>query len=82
MQKWLIIKTIILYHLSADKIGIFNQNRTAWKGPAEKWLDETREWMGSNFLDILVNYPLRFNNNPLTSPVQKKIMFSILMPRY
>ncbi|KAA2283426.1 N,N-dimethylformamidase beta subunit family domain-containing protein [Candidatus Nitrosocosmicus agrestis] len=42
----------------------FDQNRTAWKGPAERWLDETREWVGSNFLDIPANYPLRFNNNP------------------
>ncbi len=37
---------------------------TAWKGPAERWVDETREWVGSNFLDIPSNYPLRFNNNP------------------
>ena len=36
----------------------------AWKGPAERWVDETREWVGSNFLDIPSNYPLRFNNNP------------------
>ena len=43
----------------------FDHNSTAWKGPAERWLDETREWVGSNFLDIPSNYPLRFNNNPL-----------------
>lgn len=42
----------------------FDQKNTAWKGPAERWLDETREWVGSNFLDIPANYPLRFNNNP------------------
>ena len=42
----------------------FDQNSPAWKGPAERWLDETREWVGSNFLDIPSNYPLRFNNNP------------------
>jgi hypothetical protein len=42
----------------------FDNNSTAYTGPAEKWLDETREWMGSNFLDIPSNYPLRFSNNP------------------
>jgi len=42
----------------------FDNKTTAWKGPAERWLGETREWVGSNFLDIPAKYPLRFNNNP------------------
>ena len=42
----------------------FDNKSTAYKGPAEKWIDETREWVGSNFLDIPSNFPLRFNNNP------------------
>ncbi|HET6588532.1 MAG TPA: N,N-dimethylformamidase beta subunit family domain-containing protein [Candidatus Nitrosocosmicus sp.] len=61
----------VKYHKNNNTISLvrghnwnFDQNRTAWKGPAERWLDETREWVGSNFLDIPANYPLRFNNNP------------------
>jgi hypothetical protein len=42
----------------------FDNKTTAWVGPAERWLYETREWVGSNFLDIPANYPLGFSNNP------------------
>jgi hypothetical protein len=42
----------------------FDNKTTAWPGPAERWLDESREWMGSNFLDIPENVPLPFKNNP------------------
>ena len=42
----------VAYHKNNNTISLvsghnrnFDQNRTAWKGPAEKWLDETREWM-------------------------------------
>jgi len=42
----------------------FDNKTTAWKGPAERWLDESREWVGSNFLDIPENVPLPFKNNP------------------
>ncbi|HKR73825.1 MAG TPA: N,N-dimethylformamidase beta subunit family domain-containing protein [Candidatus Nitrosocosmicus sp.] len=42
----------------------FDNKTTAWVGPAERWPDETREWVGSNFLDIPSNYPLGFANNP------------------
>jgi len=61
----------VAYHKNNNTISLvsghnwnFDQNSTAWKGPAEKWVDETREWVGSNFLDIPANFPLRFNNNP------------------
>jgi len=27
--------------------------KVAWKGVPERWLTENREWMGSNFFDVL-----------------------------
>lgn len=79
----------VAYHKNNNTISLvsghnwnLDQNGPAWKGPAEKWLDETREWMGRNFLDIPANYPLQFTIIHLTTAVQKKIMLPILMPRY
>ncbi len=39
-------------------------NKTAKKSVAERWLNENKEWMGSNFLIIPANYDVYFGNNP------------------
>ena len=39
-------------------------NKTAKKSVSERWLNENKEWMGSNFLIIPANYKVYFGNNP------------------
>jgi hypothetical protein len=39
-------------------------NGTAKSGPHERWLNENKEWMGSNFLWGDIAEPVRFMNNP------------------
>lgn len=43
-------------------------NRTAFKGLTERWQNETREWMGSNFYHFaLAKYKIVFYNNPFNT---------------
>jgi YVTN family beta-propeller protein len=36
----------------------------ATRSVSERWLNENKEWMGSNFFDVPSNYKIYFRNNP------------------
>ena len=58
------------YNKSSDSISLVNghdwkfDGNSATKGTSERWLDENKEWMGSNFLNIPSWEKVYFRNNP------------------
>src|SRR5215213_5710901 len=38
-------------------------NRNAWRAESERWLDENRQWVGSNFIEIPATRNITFSNN-------------------
>ncbi|MGD9672718.1 MAG: N,N-dimethylformamidase beta subunit family domain-containing protein [Candidatus Nitrosocosmicus sp.] len=60
----------VSYNKSSDSISLVNghdwkiDGNSAKHGTSERWLDENKEWMGSNFLDIPSWEKVYFRNNP------------------
>ena len=60
----------VSYNKSSDTISLVNghdwkfDGNSATNGISERWLDENKEWMGSNFLDIPSWEKVYFRNNP------------------
>lgn len=60
----------VSYNKSSDSISLVNghdwkfDGNSATNGLSERWLDENKEWMGSNFLDIPSWEIVYFRNNP------------------
>lgn len=60
----------VSYNKSSDSISLVNghdwkfDGNSATHGKSERWLDENKEWMGSNFLDIPSWEKVYFRNNP------------------
>lgn len=60
----------VSYNKSLDSISLVKghnwkfDGKTAKDSIGERWLDENKEWMGSNFLDIPSSINLKFRYNP------------------
>ena len=60
----------VSYNKSSDSISLVNghdwkfDGKSVTNGKSERWLDENKEWMGSNFLDIPSWEKVYFRNNP------------------
>jgi hypothetical protein len=60
----------VSYNKSSDSISLVSghdwkfDGNSATNGLSERWLDENKEWMGSNFLDIPSWEKVYFRNNP------------------
>ena len=60
----------VSYNKSSDSISLVNghdwkfDGKSATNGISERWLDENKEWMGSNFLNIPSWEKVYFRNNP------------------
>jgi hypothetical protein len=65
-----VLTTEVSYNKTKDTITLVKghdwsfDGNVAKAGPAERWLDENKGWMGSNFLDIDSNIKVLFKNNP------------------